>query len=132
MGSDGKPDSSSQQIPIIKEDVTVAKRTVETAQVRVRSTFDEREQLVSEQLFHQEVDVKRVGVGQVVEAIPEVREEEDLLVIPIVEERLVVRKELVLVEELHIRRRQSVQQVEEPVTLRKTRVEVERTESDQG
>ena len=132
MGSDGKPDSSSQQIPIIKEDVTIAKRTVETAQVRVRSTFDEREQLVSEQLFHQEVDVKRVGVGQVVEAIPEVREEEDLLVIPIVEERLVVRKELVLVEELHIRRRQSVQQVEEPVTLRKTRVEVERTESDQG
>jgi hypothetical protein len=46
------------------------------------------------------------------------------LIIPVVEE--VVEKRLLLKEEIHVRRQRHVDQVEEPVTLKSTRVVVER------
>ena len=43
-----------------------------------------------------------------------------------IEERLVVEKRLFVVEELHLRRRTVAEPVELPVTLRRTRVEIDR------
>jgi stress response protein YsnF len=75
---------------------------------------------------HEHVDVTRVPIGRVVEIAPEVRTAGDVTILPVVEEKVVLVKRLVLREELHIRRWVETESVEVPVTLRRQRAEVER------
>lgn len=79
-----------------------------------------------------EVDVERVPVDIVVDAPPEMRREGDVTIIPVVEERLVVEKRLVLVEEIHIRQRTVFQKERVEAELRKQRVTVERINADEA
>ena len=65
-----------------------------------------------------------------VDTAPEIRTEGDLTIVPVLEEVLVVTKQLVLKGELHIRRRVETETVEVPVTLRKQRGGVEREATD--
>jgi stress response protein YsnF len=51
-------------------------------------------------------------------------------VIPVIEEVLIVEKRLVLKEELHVRRQQTTENVEVPVTVRRQRAVVERVTPD--
>jgi len=74
------------------------------------------------------VSVERVPVGRPVEAAPPVREEDGVLIVPVLEERLVVTTQLILKEEVRITKRSRTEQVREPVTLRSERAEVERLE----
>ena len=78
------------------------------------------------------VEVQRVAVGRVVDEPPAVRHEGDVMVVPVVQERLVMRKELVLVEEIHLTRRREVTQAQADVVLRRERVTVERFDPDTG
>ncbi len=64
------------------------------------------------------LDVTRVPVGQVVDVAPMVRTEGDTTIVPIVEERLVMVKQLYLKEELHIRHSVERETVQETVPLR--------------
>ncbi len=130
MSSNDSGDLNPDPIPIVEETLTIGKREVETSRVRVRTTVDEREQIVREELLQTAVEIDRIDINRVVETAPEIREDGDFLIIPIVEERLVISKELVLVQELRIGRSQIIQKIEEPVTLRKTRLEVERLPPD--
>jgi stress response protein YsnF len=57
-----------------------------------------------------------------------VREEDGVLIVPVLEERLVVTTELVLKEEIRITRKSRTETVREPVRLRSERAEVERRE----
>jgi stress response protein YsnF len=123
--------SDDLHIPIVQEEAHVSKRAVATQQVRVSTTTEEQEVLVRETLRREQVDVTRVSIGREVTEVPAVRTEGDVTIVPVFEERLVVEKRLFLVEELHVRRTASVDAVELPTTLRRTRVEVERTELDQ-
>ncbi|MFD1693079.1 DUF2382 domain-containing protein [Azotobacter chroococcum] len=59
--------------------------------------------------------------------IPQVRQEGDVTVIPVLEEVLVVEKRLVLKEELRVRRVVHEEPHSVPVTLRREQVTVERT-----
>jgi stress response protein YsnF len=52
-----------------------------------------------------------------------------VLIIPVIEQRLVVEKRWVVTEELHVRRHEHVEAVEIPVELRSTQVSVERAEA---
>jgi stress response protein YsnF len=58
--------------------------------------------------------------------MPHVRLEGSTTIIPVVEELLVVEKALVLVEEIHVRRRTETETVEIPTTLRSERATIER------
>lgn len=113
-------------IPLVEERISANKRLVETGRVRVRTVVDKREVVVREELIRGSVDVVRVPVDRQVEAVPAVREEGGTIVVPVVEERIVVEKRLILVEEVHIRRSSAVEAVEQPVTLRSQRPVVER------
>lgn len=132
MSAEEREDEAVWRVPIVEEDATISKRAVDTGTVRVSSTYDEIEHVVREQLLHQEVEVARVPIDRVIDAIPDIQEGEDLIIIPVAEERLVVRKELVLVEEIHLKKRGYVEQVEQPVSLRSTRIEVERLDREKG
>jgi len=61
-----------------------------------------------------------------VDRMPDIRTENGVTIVPVVEEVLVVEKRLVLKEELHIRRNTHNEDVEMPVEIRKHRVEIER------
>ncbi len=71
--------------------------------------------------------MERVPVGRVVQEAPQTRQEGDTLIVPVLEEVLVVEKRLVLKEELHIRKRSSERVEQQTVRLRSENVEIEQT-----
>lgn len=121
-----------QDIPLVEERLVTSKRVVETGRVRVQTVVEERETLVREQLGRTSVEVERVPVNIEVEEVPPVREEGEVMVIPVVEEVVVVQKKLVVTEEIRIRRRRSTEEFSQPVTLRAQRVVVEREEAGES
>ena len=113
-------------IPLVEEQISIAKHKVPTGRVRIRTVVDEREAWIREELAREEATIERVPIDREVTETPEIRQEGDVLIVPVVEEVLVVEKRLVLKEELHIRKKRQIEQVEEPVVLRSMRAEVER------
>ncbi len=113
-------------IPLLEERLSISKRQIESGRVRVHVTVEEREETVTEQLSHDELQIDRVPRNVRVTDFPEVRLEGDTTIIPVVEEILVVEKALLLVEEIHICRRSVPAVAELPVTLRAERATVER------
>lgn len=115
-----------ESIPLAREELEVSKRKVETGRVRVRKVVREHEEDVEERLLHEEVDVQRVPVDRILDGPVQPHYEGDVLVIPVVEERVVLQKRLVLVEEVHVRRRSVERPHSERVTLRSEEALVER------
>ena len=120
--------SEELHIPIVEETMHVSRREAVTDRVTVRTGVDEHIVTVREELLRGEVAVARVPIDREVAAPPPIRTEGDTMIVPVIEERLVVEKRLFLVEELHFTRAQSRETVEMPVTLRRTRVDVDRDE----
>jgi stress response protein YsnF len=78
------------------------------------------------------VEVERVPVDRPVDAMPSIRQEGEVTIIPVVEEVLKVERCLVLKEEVHIRRVKTTERHQEQVTLRKQEVLVSRTQIEQS
>ena len=117
-------------LPLAEELLRIGKRRVETGRVRVSVATDVEERLVREALRSERAEVERVPVGRELaggEQAPLVRREQDgTIVVPVVEEVLVVERRLVLREEVRLRVAAVEEIVEQPVTLRRQRAEVER------
>lgn len=71
----------------------------------------------AEQLYREDCDIRRVPVKRIIEAPVEARYEGDVLIVPMMEEVLVVEKRLMLREELHITRRRQPKAGEAPIPL---------------
>jgi uncharacterized protein (TIGR02271 family) len=125
-------DEIERRIPVTEERARVDKQMIERGVVKVSTSIKHSEHLLTQTLRHEDVDIRRVPVDREVEAMPDVRQEGDVIVIPIVEERAVLVKRLVLVEELHVYRRTVAEVVQVPVSLRSTEVSVERHSSPSG
>jgi uncharacterized protein (TIGR02271 family) len=132
------PEASAQPaesvIPVVHEELEIGRRTRETGRVRVHQHVDVREQVVEGLVRYDEVDVQRIPVNAVVapDAVPLAREENGVLIVPVLEEVVVAQKVLMLKEELRITRRQHVGHSEQRVPLRSVRVEIERVPPDPG
>ncbi|XYH93581.1 DUF2382 domain-containing protein [Sorangium sp. So ce1128] len=114
-------------MPVVVQELEMKKRTIESGRVRITKQVNERVEAVEEPLERERVFVERVAINQVVTEPPATRQEGDTLIVPVVEEVLVVEKRLVLKEELHITRVRSVEMSPpEHVTLRSEEVRVER------
>jgi uncharacterized protein (TIGR02271 family) len=117
-------------IPLVEERVSVTKREVETGRYRIRVSVEERQETVPVDLSHDEVEIERVPVNRAVTQLPSVRLEGSTTVIPVVEEVVVVEKKLVLVEEIHVRRKSTIQTEQIPVTIRAEQAAVDRSGFD--
>ena len=117
-------------LPLVEEALRVGKRRVETGRVRVSVSTETEERLLRETLRTERAEVERVPVGRELaegEQAPVARREEDgTLVVPVLEEVLVVERRLVLREEIRLRLVPVEEPVEQPVTLRRQRAVVER------
>src|SRR4051794_41617274 len=98
MQQDQRPD----HIELVEERLEVGKREVERGRVVVRTRVDSREEIAEAALRQEEVSVERVPVGRPVEAAPPVREEDGGLIVPVLEERLVVTTQPILKEGVRI------------------------------
>lgn len=93
---------TAETIPLREEVLDVGKRVVQGATVRIRTQVESEERTVAEELATTGVDIVRVPVGRVVGEVPGIRREGDALILPILEEELVVTRRLVLKEEVRI------------------------------
>ena len=118
-------------LELVSETATVEKRDRVVGRVRISTVTDTVEEFATADLDRASVEVTRVPVNRDITAIPEIRTEGDITIIPVVEEVIVVEKRLVLTEELHIRRTTTTESVNLPVSLRKQRAVIERTEPEQ-
>src|SRR5690242_8771828 len=87
-------------VPLHAEDLTVERRSVAGDIIRVKTVTREREHLVNETMTHETVAVERVQIGRYVDTMPEIREEEETIIVPVVEEVISVEKRLFLKEEI--------------------------------
>ena len=116
----------SAVVPVLTEELEVQTRVVETGTVRLTKVVHEREAQVDEPLWREEVEVTRVPIQRVVDAPIPVREEDGTLIVPVLEEVLVVEKRLMLKEEIHIRTHRVETHQPQRITLRSDEVQVER------
>lgn len=115
---------------LVEEVAHLDRREVQTGRVRVSTHTKTVEEVAHAELHGEAVEVTRVPVNRPVTGVPPtMRQEGDVTIVPVFEEVLVVETRLVLKEELHIRKRATVEVVEVPVTLRQQRAIVERLEA---
>ena len=127
---DAKPDHT-YSIPLVEESPQVDKHIIEGDTVTVSTRTIEDTEWVRETLSSETVDISRVPIGKDVSVIPSIREEGDVTIVPVVEERLVVTKQLHLVEEIHIGKKRTRTAVSEPVVVRRMQAVIDRAPSEQ-
>jgi stress response protein YsnF len=116
-------------VPLFEEQARVEKRQVTTGRLRVRTVAELVEEIAGATLEEENVEVVRIPIDRVVTKVPAVRTKNRVTIIPVLEEVLVVEKQLVLREELHIRRSLTREKVKVPIKLRRQRAIVERVEA---
>ncbi len=125
--------AASVVIPVMAERLDVGRRVTETGTVRLRKVVHEREELVEEPVTRETVTVERVPVNRVVDGPVAPRQEGDTLILPVLEEVLVVERRLVLKEEVRVVRTRVTEPTSQRVTLRSEEIVVERdADADAG
>ncbi len=123
----GEPEpGASVSFPVIREAVTVHKTVADNGGLRLRKIVHEDAVLVDEELNAHSVSIRRVPIGREVEGPVEVRYENNATIFPVVEERLVIKRQLVLVEELHLERTSHTYRRPQTVTVRREEMIIER------
>src|SRR3954467_6759421 len=117
-------------IPVIEEEVAAGVKAVKTGGVRVDKHVEKRIRKLTAPLLHEDVEVRRVPVNRVVTEAPKVRKKGDTVIVPVVEEELVVTKRLVLKEEIHLIKRRTKDRFVKEVELNRERAEVHRLDAD--
>jgi uncharacterized protein (TIGR02271 family) len=116
-------------IPVAIEELHVQKRHVVRGVVHVDTRVETSEQTVDEPLLREEVVVERTPIDKEIHGqIPKVQEKNGTLVIPVIEEVLVVAKQLRLKEEIRVIRRKKSVREPQKFQVRRQIVEVERVE----
>jgi uncharacterized protein (TIGR02271 family) len=116
-------------IQVLAEELNVQKEQIERSKVRVNKRIETREETVDVPVIHEEVVVERVPINKLVEDIvPEARHEDGVIVIPLIEEVLVVEKRLLIREEVRVSKQRKTENVSQSVTLRREVVDVERVD----
>jgi uncharacterized protein (TIGR02271 family) len=120
----------SATLPLLAEELSVSKELRETGRVRISTRTHEREALIDEDLAREQVEIETIPIARRIDAVPQVRQEGDTTIIPVVEERLVVDRELVLKEEIRVRRVRTTERYQEKVALRQQEAVVTREQPE--
>jgi len=115
-------------VPILNEELKISREKVVTGGVRLHKTVSERTETVDEPTYEEKIEVERVAVNQFVDAPPPVRYEGDVMIMPLLEEVLVVEKRLVLREEVRISKHRETVNKPQQIVLRREEATVERIE----
>jgi uncharacterized protein (TIGR02271 family) len=122
-------ESLVSKIPLIEERLNVGIRKAETGTVQVHKKVVLEQVTREVPVVQEEMQVERVAMNQYVDTAPNVRYDGDTTIISVVKEVLVVEKRLMLVEELHISKKQSTSFATITETLRKEEIEINRIDT---
>lgn len=125
-------ESDQMVIPILAEQIRIARKKVLTGGVRVHKTINERTEIVDEPTLREDVAIERVAVNQFVTQAPPVRYEGDTMIVPLLEEVMVVEKRLVLREEVRVTKARATVRNPQPVVLRSETATLERIVPEQS
>jgi uncharacterized protein (TIGR02271 family) len=103
---------------------------VKTGSVRVDKEARKQVRKLRAPLIHDDVEVRRVPVHKVVEEAPRVRTVGSTIIVPVVEEELVVTKRLVVKEEIHLIQRRTKRQVTKAVEVVREHARVRRLDPE--
>ncbi len=120
------------QAAVIAETLEVGKRVVVTGAIRLRKYVHEEQVVVDEPLATEAVNVERIAMNREVEGPVAIRYEGDVMIVPVVEERLVTRKQLILVEEIRVTRRTDERRSPQTIALRREEIIAERMDPASG
>jgi len=123
--------SGEIRVPLVEERLRVDIRPVDLGEIEVRKTVETVEETWFEPVDHEEAEIERVRVNRNVDAPELPHQEGEWLVVPVMEELIVVQKQLVVVEEIRIRKHRVTEQQEIRETVRRERASVDdhRTEA---
>lgn len=124
-----RAEANETVVPVVQEELHIDTQRVETGRVRLTKSVQEREVLVERSSHREEVQIERVPVNRFVAEPVTVRYEGDTMIIPVIEEVVVVETRLRLKEEVRVTKRQISTQQRQPVRLRTEEVHVERVPS---
>jgi uncharacterized protein (TIGR02271 family) len=113
-------------VPIFAEELKIKREKVLTGGVRVHKTVEERTETVAEPVLQEQINVERIAVNQFITEAPPVRYEGDTMIVPLLEEVMVVEKRLVLREEIHITKTSERVQKPQEIVLRSEQATLER------
>ena len=106
-------------ITLMEEQLQVGKRTVDTGKVYLQKSSEAFDVALDEALAVNTWKVERVSRNEVLTEPPAPRQEGNTTIYPLIEERLILTKELVLVEEIHVTRVLSERRDNQTITLRR-------------
>jgi len=112
-------------IPVVAEELELGKRAISTGGVRVQRHVLEQEEEIDMPLLSEHVQVRRVLLDREVEGPLPIREEGDTLIIPVVEEVLVISRRFRLKEEVHVRKLTREERHRERIAVRRQQAEVQ-------
>lgn len=113
------------RIPLVDERAVVHTEVRDERRITVSTGVESTTEWVEAELKHEAVTVERKQVNRMIEEAPEIRVEGATTIVPVVEEVLVVTKQLRLREELWITKTVSKEAVRDSVELRRTTVGVD-------
>jgi uncharacterized protein (TIGR02271 family) len=130
--ADDTPDRDQIVVPVHEEVVEPVRREIDAGAVRIATRVETTPTEWETTLRRDNVTIERVPVGQPVEAVPEARWEDDTLIVPVLEEEIVVSRRLVLREEIRITRWSEARAVSGTEPLRREIVDIERVGPDEA
>jgi uncharacterized protein (TIGR02271 family) len=113
------------RVPIHEERLRVDVLPADLGELRIHKTVDRIPETVTQSVERDELEVERVRLDRLIDEPVATRQEDGWLIVPIMEEVLVVTKQLVLTEEVRIRTRRVVEEQEVYEVLRHEKVEIE-------
>jgi uncharacterized protein (TIGR02271 family) len=113
-------------IPVIAESLHVGRERVVTGKVRLRKVVRQEEQTIDEPILKEQVSVERVAVDQWVDEPPPIRSDGGTLIVPVVEEVLVVEKRLRLREEIRLTWHHEEEHAPQTLTVRREEIRIDR------
>lgn len=121
-------DNGRMSFPVMREELHLGKRLIDTGKgVRIHKTVSTREQVIDEPLLRDELEIEHIPVDTLVAEtdVPRMRYEGDTLIVPVLEEVLVLQKQLRLKEEVRITRHKREVHAPQSVMVRSEQVTVE-------
>jgi stress response protein YsnF len=117
-------------LPVIQERIDVGKTVEETGAVRVRVIADEAVENAELPCAVEQVSVERVSVGRAVRERSAPRVEGDVVIVPVYEEVVFVKRRLMLKEEIHLKTQRTTHVGKATFQVRRERAVVERRNAD--
>ena len=120
-----------EAIPLAEEQAEIGTTKVVDSRIRINRSTTTAEKLLEAEMWREEVEIKHIQKNEVLAEgyFPQVRQEGDVLIVPVIEEQVEIIRRHILREEVHIHRMRKSEQFQQSVTLRSQEIEINKEDN---